>query len=171
MIHDEDARFWSAGVKASCACNRQPDPRPIPHTPRTSARYMQMIETADIVAQCYGISRMAQDALTGHSPAPTAAVQGEGRLPDEIAPITVDKQVTDKATSATCTVTSRHGDDGHLRMQPSRHRVELAANAGTEAQMPPAGLNFCDVSRKWIIARVEFGRSGATLFHVLTAFL
>ncbi|ETX29598.1 acetyl-CoA C-acyltransferase [Roseivivax isoporae] len=60
--------------------------------------YMTMIETADIVAERYGISREAQDALGLQSQERTAAAQEAGRLSDEIAPIEVTKAVKDKQT-------------------------------------------------------------------------
>ncbi|WP_146585721.1 acetyl-CoA C-acyltransferase [Puniceibacterium confluentis] len=62
--------------------------------------YMAMIDTADIVAERYGITRAAQDALSLQSQQRTAAAQAAGRFDAEIAPITVTKAVTDKATGA-----------------------------------------------------------------------
>ena len=62
--------------------------------------YMPMIETADIVAARYGISREAQDEYSLESQRRTAAAQQAGRLSEEIVPITVTKEVTDKATKA-----------------------------------------------------------------------
>jgi acetyl-CoA C-acetyltransferase len=60
--------------------------------------YMPMIETAEVVAQRYGISREAQDAYALQSQQRTAAAQANGRFADEIVPMTVSKQVFDKAT-------------------------------------------------------------------------
>ena len=62
--------------------------------------YMPMIETADIVAARYGISRAAQDEYSLESQRRTAAAQQAGRLSEEIVPMTVTKEVTDKATKA-----------------------------------------------------------------------
>jgi acetyl-CoA C-acetyltransferase len=62
--------------------------------------YMPMIETADIVAQRYGISREAQDEYALESQRRTAAAQQAGRLSQEIVPLTVIKEVVDKATKA-----------------------------------------------------------------------
>jgi acetyl-CoA acetyltransferase family protein len=59
-----------------------------------------MIETADIVAARYGISRAAQDDYALESQRRTAAAQQAGRLADEIVPMTVVKAVVDKATQA-----------------------------------------------------------------------
>ncbi len=62
--------------------------------------YMPMIETADIVASRYGISRQAQDEYSLESQRRTAAAQQAGRLSEEIVPMTVTKEVVDKATKA-----------------------------------------------------------------------
>ena len=63
--------------------------------------YMAMIETAEIVAARYGISRAAQDeaALASHQRA--AAALAAGRFADEIVPITVTKNLIDKQGTIT----------------------------------------------------------------------
>jgi acetyl-CoA C-acetyltransferase/acetyl-CoA acyltransferase len=60
--------------------------------------FMTMIETADIVAKRYGISRDAQDALGLQSQQRTAAAQEAGRFDQEIVPITVTMARKDKET-------------------------------------------------------------------------
>ncbi|WGH77285.1 acetyl-CoA C-acyltransferase [Jannaschia ovalis] len=60
--------------------------------------YLPMIETADIVAARYGISREAQDELGLQSQQRTAAAQAAGRFDAEIVPITVTMKVKDKET-------------------------------------------------------------------------
>ncbi|MEQ8896916.1 MAG: acetyl-CoA C-acyltransferase [Roseovarius sp.] len=60
--------------------------------------YLSMIQTADIVAQRYNISREAQDELALESQMRTAAAQEAGRLDDEIVPITVTQAFKDKET-------------------------------------------------------------------------
>ena len=62
--------------------------------------YIPMIETAEIVAERYGISRAAQDAYSLASQQRTAAAQLAGRFDDEIVPITVSKLLTDKEGKA-----------------------------------------------------------------------
>ena len=66
-----------------------------------SAIYMPMIETADIVAARYGISRAAQDEYALESQRRTAAGQQAGRFDAEIVPLPSVKAVTDKATNET----------------------------------------------------------------------
>ena len=63
------------------------------------AIYMPMIETADIVAARYGISREAQDEYALESQRRTAAGQQAGRFDAEIVPLPSIKAVTDKVTN------------------------------------------------------------------------
>jgi acetyl-CoA C-acetyltransferase len=63
--------------------------------------WMPMIETADIVAARYQVSREAQDEYALISQQRTAAAQKAGRLDDEIVPLTTRKLVTDKETGRT----------------------------------------------------------------------
>jgi acetyl-CoA C-acetyltransferase len=65
------------------------------------ALWMPMIDTADIVAERYGISREAQDEYSLISQQRTAAAQEAGRFNDEIVPLTTHKQLTDKETGKT----------------------------------------------------------------------
>jgi acetyl-CoA C-acetyltransferase len=60
--------------------------------------YMPMIETADIVAKRYGISRQAQDEYSLISQQRTAAGQKAGRFDAEIVPMTTVMQVENKET-------------------------------------------------------------------------
>ncbi|HXS90287.1 MAG TPA: acetyl-CoA C-acyltransferase [Steroidobacteraceae bacterium] len=63
--------------------------------------YMTMIETAEIVADRYGVSREAQDQYSLQSQQRTAQAQAEGRYDAEIAPLTSSMTLTDKETGAT----------------------------------------------------------------------
>ncbi|WBQ13336.1 acetyl-CoA C-acyltransferase [Hyphomonadaceae bacterium BL14] len=60
--------------------------------------YMSMLETAEIVAQRYGVSREAQDAYAVQSQTRTAEGQAAGRFDAEIVPMTTNMLVKDKAT-------------------------------------------------------------------------
>ncbi|MFZ5706850.1 MAG: thiolase family protein [Pseudomonadota bacterium] len=62
--------------------------------------YIPMIETAEIVAERYGISREAQDAFSAESQQRAAAAQAEGRFADEIVPISVRKALFEKDGTA-----------------------------------------------------------------------
>ena len=63
--------------------------------------YMSMLETAEVVAERYGVSREAQDAYALESQRRTARAQAEGVFADEIVPVEAVKLVTDKATGET----------------------------------------------------------------------
>lgn len=63
--------------------------------------YMAMIETAEIVADRYGISREDQDRFAAQSQQRAAAAQEAGRFDEEIAPITVTKALFDKEGTET----------------------------------------------------------------------
>ena len=60
--------------------------------------YMPMLQTAEVVAKRYGITREQQDEYALSSQQRTAAAQQAGRFDDEIVPITATKLVVDKAT-------------------------------------------------------------------------
>jgi acetyl-CoA C-acetyltransferase len=60
--------------------------------------YMSMIETAEVVAKRYYITRERQDEYALASQQRTAAAQREGRLAAEIVPLPTVKLVQDKAT-------------------------------------------------------------------------
>jgi acetyl-CoA C-acetyltransferase len=60
--------------------------------------YMSMLETAEVVAARYGVSREAQDEYALQSQQRTAEAQAAGRLDAEIVPMTTTMQVVDKAT-------------------------------------------------------------------------
>ena len=62
--------------------------------------YLPMIDTADIVAARYGISREAQDRFSAESQRKTEEAQLAGRYRDEIVACTTTMQVTDKETGA-----------------------------------------------------------------------
>jgi acetyl-CoA C-acetyltransferase len=85
--------------------------------------YMAMIETAEIVAERYGISREAQDEAAFVSHMRAAAAAAEGRFADEIVPIAVTKNVIAK--------------DGTVA---GREDVTLSADEGIRADTTREGL-------------------------------
>ena len=58
--------------------------------------YMPMLDTAEVVARRYGISREVQDEYALQSQQRTAAAQAEGRFDDEIVPLPSRMGVMDK---------------------------------------------------------------------------
>lgn len=99
-----------------------PDPWLVAHKPSI---YMTMLETAEIVAARYGISREAQDAYSLQSQQRTAAAQAAGRFDAEIAPLASVKKVADKATGQISGVETRLTQDEGNR--PQTQLAELAA--------------------------------------------
>ena len=67
----------------------------IQHKP---ALWMPMIETADIVAERYGVSRESQDEYALRSQQRIAAAQANGTFKDEIVPLATKMKKLDKAT-------------------------------------------------------------------------
>jgi acetyl-CoA C-acetyltransferase len=63
--------------------------------------YMPMLDTAETVANRYGIGRDAQDAYSLQSQRRTAAAQSARRFDDEIVTVSTTMLVTDKATGQT----------------------------------------------------------------------
>ena len=78
--------------------HRGPDPVLLEETP---GLYIPMIETAELVAQRYGISREAQDEYGLRSQQRTAEAQAQGRFDAEIVPMTAVQVVVDKNTGET----------------------------------------------------------------------
>ena len=89
----------------------RPDPWLLQNLPAT---YMQMIETAEIVAERYKISREAQDEYSLQSQQRTHAAQAAGRFGDEIVPLPSVMKFVDKATGKTSDVETRlEKDEGN----------------------------------------------------------
>jgi acetyl-CoA C-acetyltransferase len=85
--------------------------------------YMSMIETAEVVARRYYISRETQDEYALASQQRTAAAQREGRFDAEIVPLPTTKLVQDKAT-------------GEVREEP----VTLTRDEGNRPDTTAEGL-------------------------------
>ncbi|SMH37884.1 acetyl-CoA C-acyltransferase [Azospirillum agricola] len=75
--------------------------------------WIPMIETGEVVAERYGITREAQDEFSLRSHLRTAAAQAAGRFDAELAPLTTRKTVVNKDTGETSyqevTLTSDEG--------------------------------------------------------------
>ena len=86
--------------------------------------YMSMIETAEIVAERYGVSRESQDAFAMDSHLRTAKAQEEGRFDAEIVPMKTVMKYRDKQTGKT-----------------SDKTVEIKADEGVRPQTTLEGLS------------------------------
>jgi acetyl-CoA C-acetyltransferase len=105
IVHDGMQVTIGAGVESiSLVQNdkmnrfRAADPWLVKNLPQI---YMTMIETAEIVAERYGVSREAQDQYSLQSQQRTATAQAEGRYDAEIAALTSIMTITDKETGTT----------------------------------------------------------------------
>ncbi|KPQ07878.1 MAG: acetyl-CoA C-acetyltransferase [Rhodobacteraceae bacterium HLUCCA12] len=103
MITTEGAKAMLVGGVESISLNMPPprDSREAWIEAHKPALYMPMIETADIVAARYGISRAAQDEYALRSQQLVARAQATNLYADEIVPMDVTMAVTDKATGTT----------------------------------------------------------------------
>jgi len=81
--------------------------------------YMSMLETAEVVAERYGVTREQQDIYACESHRRTALAQSTGRLANEIAPLTTIKKVQDRETKEISDVEVRLENDEGLRASTS----------------------------------------------------
>jgi acetyl-CoA acetyltransferase family protein len=113
--------------------------------------YLPMIETADIVAKRYGISRQQQDAYALVSQQRTAAAQKAGRFDAEIVPLTsvmaVENKETKEITRRTVTLERDEGNrpdttiDGLGKLKPVRGDDQFIT-AGNASQLSD-GASAC----------------------------
>ena len=117
------------------------------------AIYMPMIETADIVAKRYGISREAQDEYALTSQQRIAVAQAEGLLSDEIVPMTtimaVENKETKEITKQEVTISKDEGNrpnttlEGLAALKPVRGDDQFIT-AGNASQLSD-GASACVV--------------------------
>ena len=77
--------------------------------------YMSMLETAEVVAERYGVTREDQDKYAADSHLRTANAQSEGRLKAELAPLKTVKKVQDRETKEVTDVEVTLENDEGLR--------------------------------------------------------
>ena len=105
--------------------------------------YMPMIDTAEVVARRYGVSRELQDEYAFQSQRRTAEAQAAGRFDTEIIPVKTIKSVTDKATGGT-----------------SMQEVVLKRDEGNRPDTTMEGLASLDRARRdGVITAVPAGAS------------
>ncbi|MGE0224966.1 MAG: acetyl-CoA C-acyltransferase [Acetobacteraceae bacterium] len=127
IIHDDMQVTVGGGVESISLVqtddlnwNRLQDPELVRTVP---GLYMSMLETAEIVADRYNVSREAQDEYALRSQQRTAAAQQAGRFDDEIVPLPSEMLVVDKATGET-----------------SRRKVALGKDEGNRPETSLDGL-------------------------------
>ena len=111
-----EAEVFAAGGVESISCVQQEANRHMIQNPLLARKkpeiYWSMLQTAEQVAQRYGIGRDAMDEYGAASQQKAFAARAAGKFTDEIAPITVTAGIADKALGlVTKEVTVSH-DEG-----------------------------------------------------------
>src|SRR5215470_5898554 len=137
---------------------REKDPNLIA---RSEHAYMAMLDTAELVAKRYGVSREAQDRYALASQQRTAAAQAAGRFDAEIVPITAQQSVTDKTTGAIsyreATLSRDEGNradttfEGLQNLKPVRENGVITA--GNASQLSDGASASVVVSKKFASQR------------------
>ena len=122
--------------------------------------YMAMLDTAEVVAKRYSISREAQDVYSLESQKRTAAAQEKGKFDDEIIPVTAAKAVTNKDTNVVTyeEVTLRKDEgnradttiEGLRKLKPVREGGSITA--GNASQLSD-GASACVVMERKVAAQ------------------
>jgi acetyl-CoA C-acetyltransferase len=86
--------------------------------------YMSMLQTAEVVAKRYNVSREAMDEYSYQSQMRTAAAQAAGKFDDEIVPVTATMAMTNKETK-----------------EVTHHEVTVTQDEGNRADTTLAGLS------------------------------
>ena len=119
-VQNESAGVTVAGGVESISLVQSPDGENFKKeewlTEHKPSIWMSMIDTAETVARRYGIGRDRQDEFAAESQRRNAAAQQRRAFADEIVPMTVVKEVTDRKTGT-----------------KSRETVTLAADEGPRA--------------------------------------
>jgi len=134
--------------------------------------YMPMLETSDVLAERFGVSRQRQDEFALESQRRTAAAQAAGRFDKEIVPITTIKRIVDKATGdvreAEVTLSQDEGNrpntslEGLASLKPVRSGG--SATAGNSSQLSD-GASACLVT-----SEEEAQKRGLTPLGFFTAY-
>lgn len=120
--------------------------------------YIPMLQTAEVVAKRYKISREAQDEYGARSQARAVAANEAGKLKDELVPVTTTKLVTDKETGQTSEQEITLKQDEGLRAGTT---PEVLAGlktvidggcitAGNASQLSDAASAVCSWKRVWL---------------------
>ncbi len=127
-VMTEGAPVIVAGGVESISCvqneanqHMRRDPWLMEHKPQL---YWEMLQTAELVAKRYRISRLSQDEYGVRSQQRAAAAQAAGKYRDEIVPMTTIMGVADKAS-------------GQIRSQ----EVTIAADEGIRSDTTLAGVS------------------------------
>ncbi|MBX6424871.1 MAG: acetyl-CoA C-acyltransferase [Variibacter sp.] len=162
-IMSGEADVIVAGGLESCSLVQDGSQKPVYEEwlkERKPEMWMSMIETADIVAARYGVTRGRQDAYALESQRRTAAAQQARKFDDEIVPLPSVKKVVDKETQAehmeAVTLTKDEGNrpdttaEGLAALKPVREGGYVTA--GNASQLSD-GASACVVMERAMAER------------------
>lgn len=115
-----------SGVQADVNMTMIADPWLREHKPEI---FMSMVDTAEVVARRYGISKERQDEYGVRSQQLAAAARASGKFSDEIAPITVLTASRDKTTGAYLTQEVTVSEDEGIRPDTTLEGVSKIRSA------------------------------------------
>jgi acetyl-CoA C-acetyltransferase len=126
--------------------------------------YISMVDTAEIVAERYGISRERQDAFSLRSQQRTAAAQARDLFADEIIPFSGSRLVTDKATGQRHAVEFTLGND-----EGNRASTTLEGLAGLRTVVPDGSVTAKSTITAGNASQLSDGASAAVLMEAAEA--
>ena len=107
--------------------------------------WMGMLDTAEVVSKRYKVDRERQDAFAAESQQRAAAAQKSGAFSQEIAPISVEKEVTDKASGQKSREIVTLEQDEGVRADTTFDRLKTLKPVMGEGGVITAG-NACQLS-------------------------
>ncbi|RLV55355.1 acetyl-CoA C-acyltransferase [Aeromicrobium phragmitis] len=141
--------------------HRAEDPWLVEHRPDI---YLPMLQTAEIVAERYGVSREAQDEFALLSQQRTAAAQDAGRFADEIVPLTTVKLVQDRSTGEVSEeVVTLTQDEGN------RPSTTLESLTGLKPVLPDGQVTSFSTVTAGNASQLSDGASAAVLMEAKVA--
>lgn len=122
--------------------------------------YISMVDTAEIVAERYGISRERQDEFSLLSQQRTAAAQARDLFADEIVPFSGSRLVTDEATG------QRHSVEFTLNKdEGNRASSTLGGLAGLRTVLPDGSVTAKSTVTAGNASQLSDGASAAVLME------
>ena len=126
--------------------------------------YVSMVDTAEIVAERYGISRERQDEFSLLSQQHTAAAQARDLFADEIVPFSGSRLVTDKETG------QKHSVDFTLdHDEGNRASTTLKGLAGLRTVLPDGAVTTTSTVTAGNASQLSDGASAAVLMEAAEA--
>jgi acetyl-CoA C-acetyltransferase len=122
-----------------------------------NAVYMPMLQTAEVVAKRYNISRDAMDEYALASQQRTAAAQAAGKFDDEIVPVTTMMNVVNKETGEVSQKEVTIAKDEGNRARHHAGRIEVAEHGSARRY---DHRRQCQPAVRWFVRRNPDGSQG-----------